>query len=490
MASPGFAAAADKVQQRDLCFVVDTSGSMAGDKIKHARKAMQFCIDNLNPGDRFNVIRFSTEAKPLWTDLKEATESARTEASEFVDSFKPIGGTAMEDALREAMRFAEHRSSKDRPYVIVFLTDGQPTVGQTNEDKLVDIVGGATTRIFCFGIGNDINTHLLDRIADKTGAYTTYIGEKEDLEVKISRFYSGIQSPVLTDLRLEFTGNSIRADELMPRKLPDLFKGQTLYVTGRYHGSGHAGVVLKGTLNGKTQTFAEDVDLPDDDTARPYVGHLWATRRVGFLLDEIRIRGDNDELKDEVTRLAREFGIVTPYTAYLILEDERRRNVPVSMQTMRELGHDSATRDRVEMYYQTNRADSGQLAKDGAQGVTNARAMSEMKMATAAPSSMAGPAAGALARSVPAAEPSGYRQATNYAQQARVVNGRAFYQNGVTWTDATAQSQRNLPTRQVQFASAEYFELMRSDRDLAAWLSLGEEVDVVHNGTLYQVRNN
>ncbi len=487
MASPGLSDRED-LQPKDICFVIDTSGSMAGEKIKQAKKAIRFCIDNLNPSDRFQVIRFSTEAQPLWGELMKATTSAREKAGEFVDTFKPLGGTAISDAMREAMKYRDGRENKSRPYMVVFLTDGQPTVGETNEDKLVDIASNdGRTRIFCFGIGDDINTHLLDRVADKTNAFSTYVGAKEDLEVKVSSFFTGISSPMLTGVELAMSG--VRTYDVMPRVMPDLFRGQTLYVFGRYSGSGHGAAALSGAINGEKRRFAEDVTFTDDDTSHVFVAQLWATRRVGWLLDEIRLHGESTELKEEVTRLAREFGIVTPYTAYLILEDEQRRNVPVPMQTMRELSMDRDVRRRVDSYYSSNNMSSGQIARGGGQGVANAKAMQELKQAETltTPAASASPAMEKPGVGGPALG-TGYRFANNYAQQAKFVNGRAFYQNGTVWTDANAQRSANARQQAVKFGSAEYFALAQRNRDVAAWLSLGNEVDVLFEGVLYQVR--
>jgi Ca-activated chloride channel family protein len=499
MVSPGMQAEGKQVQTRDVCFVVDTSGSMAGAKIEQAKRALRYCVNSLNAGDRFQVVRFSTGAEPLWEQLTAVSPESTRKAMEFIDSFKALGGTDIQDALGKAMKIRTARQDSSRPYVVVFLTDGQPTIGETNEDKLVAAAGGSEqTRIFSFGIGEDINTHLLDRLAEKTGAFSTYVGSRENLEVKVSNFFAGIQAPVLTDVQIALTGDGVRAYDLMPRTMPDLYRGQTLYVVGRYHGSGPAAVSLSGSLNGEAKRFSQDVKLASDDNSRPYVAQLYATRRVGWLLDEIRLHGESAELRDEVTRLAREFGIVTPYTSYLIVEDERRRNVPAESQTMRELSLDKGAISKAEYFYSSSRRDSARLERSGAQAVTNSQSVNAMKEANAPAmgggSGMMGavamPSAAADALAKPATSPTlGYRNATNYAQQVRVVSGRAFYQNGNTWTDATAQSQQNLRQQTVKFGSDAYFALANRSKSVATWLALGNEVDVVVDGTLYQVRN-
>jgi len=252
-----------------------------------------------------------------------------------------------------------------------------------------------------------------------------------------------------------------------------------------------------------------------EDVSRGFIPRLWATRRVGWLLDEIRMHGESAELRDEIVRLAREHGIVTPYTSYLILEDERRRRVPVSLQTMRELGEDRLATASARATYDSARL-SDRVEKDGRRAVENsnntqslkqAEALSQTQQNYALAKSAAPPEAGAgggfggsgmgggsgyggrgggAAR---ATQPAfGYRAAQNYAQQSRVVKGRAFYQNGNVWTDATAQNVAGRKQVNVVFNSDEYFELLKKHPEATAWLSLGNEVDVVLDDTLYSIR--
>jgi Ca-activated chloride channel family protein len=195
------------------------------------------------------------------------------------------------------------------------------------------------TRVFCFGIGNDINSHLLDRITETTHGFSQYVLPEEDIEVKVSSFFSKIKEPVLSNPTLKFTGD-IRALKLYPNPLPDIFKGEQLVVAGRYTGSGDSAIIVEGSINGETRKFTYEVKFPEREEENEFIPRLWATRRVGYLLDEIRLHADNSELRDEVTELARKYGIVTPYTAYLIMEDETRRDVPMPMRTMQDFGKD------------------------------------------------------------------------------------------------------------------------------------------------------
>jgi len=487
LASPGFLESRQDVQPKDICFVLDTSGSMAGPKLEQAKKALLFCLANLNAGDRFEIVRFSTEAEQLFGSFVEATPQNLEKAREFVGKLKPIGGTAIDDALHRALTLPRDAS---RPASIIFLTDGQPTIGQRNEDRIVSRISkpDLKVRVFPFGLGTDVNTNLLDRIANDTHAFPQYVLPTEDIEVKVSSFYTKIQSPVMTDIKLEVSGSSdVRISHLYPGALPDLFRGQTLVAFGRYSGGGQSLVQIAGTRNGRRAVFQTSFNFPEQQSGNSFIPRLWATRRVGWLLDQIRLHGESKELVDEVTQLAREHGIVTPYTAYLILEDERRRDVPVTLRTMRELDADAEVSARIAGVYDAANASSGRQMKAGELAVANAASINDLKLG-----SNVQQAQQSLAMAKPT-QPggqavNGYRVAQNYAQQVRVVNGRAFYQNGTTWSDATVQSRQNLKRQRIKFNGDEYFALLAKYPAAAPWLSLGNEVDVVIEDTLYVVR--
>ena len=467
-----------KPAPKDVVFVVDTSGSMAGAKLQQAKKALQFCVENLNADDRFEIVRFSTEAESLFGKLSEADSEHRKRASNFIADLKPIGGTAIADALQTAFKARSEKS--ERPFVIIFLTDGLPTVGTRNPDEIVaDVKKAGDARIFSFGIGSDVNTQLLDQIAEGTRAFSQYVLENEDLEVKVSNFYTRIREPVLTNARLEF-GGGVRTSKLYPAQLPDLFKGDQLVLTGRYSGSGEVEAKLTGMANGREQTFTYKVKF--DDSSNDYVARLWATRRVGFLLDEIRIHGETTELRDEATDLARRYGIVTPYTAYLIVEDEDRRRVPMADRSMQSMSADAPARAEVSKAW-----DGFKEKKDGADAVANARSQNAFKFAEQSGASINYGAAESLrgfTLNAPSA-PAESDRLTQYTRQSKFVNGRAFFQNGKQWIDANAQ---NATKRQhLQFNSEAYFDLLKQHPEAAPWMALGQNVLLALDDTVYEI---
>lgn len=497
LASPGMEAQEKKVLPKDVAFVLDTSGSMAGRKLEQAKKALEFCVENLGSNDRFELIRFSTEVEPLFGKLVSASEEHCRQAEAFIKELKPMGATAIDDALLKALALRSAQDT-DRPFVVIFLTDGMPTIGTTDEGQILADVRKANvgqTRIFCFGIGADVNTHLLDRITEETRAFSQYVLPDEDLEVKVSSFFSKIKDPVLANPSLEFTGN-VRVNKLYPSPLPDLFRGDQLVLVGRYSGHGPSAIILAGTVNGAKRKFTYEVNFPDRAEEHEFIPRLWATRRVGYLLDQIRLNGESAELRDEVTDLARRYSIVTPYTAYLILEDEDRRRVPLALQSLPRLYSDAGARNEAAQNWGDYKKDvAGEKALAGARygfALRNADVASAAAVSGAVEANRA-LGLSVLAQSVGAnsapAEDSKARLA-NYSQPGQLVAGKNFFQNTSNqWVDTLAQKFQNAKRERIQFNSAEYFQFAAAHPRALPWLALGQNVQFIMDGTLYDIYN-
>jgi Ca-activated chloride channel family protein len=500
LASPGAEVKNTKVIPKDVMFVLDTSGSMAGAKLEQAKKALAFCVENLNDNDRFEVLRFATEVEPLFDKLVEVSNDHRANARSFIKDLKPLGGTAIDEALRKALALRPDKG--DRPYLVIFLTDGRPTVGNTKEDDIVANVSSASkghVRVFCFGIGHDVNTHMLDKITEETRAVSQYVLPEEDIEVKVSSFFSKIKEPVLASPKISFP-DSVRVTKLYPSPVPDIFKGEQLVLAGRYSGKGDGAIQIEGTVNGETKTFAYDVKFADEANDHEFIPRLWATRRVGYLLDEIRLRGENKELKDEVVELARQYSIVTPYTAYLITEDETRRGVAQNVRTL-QFENEALRREARQNY------DFFMKEKGGERGVASARSYFQLKAADAPadaialgnvevlraapqapPSRQAGrPAVTRLPTITVSKEAAAQVTAQQYAEQSRFVGGKTFFQNQAQWVDADAQKFENAKKVRIQFGSPEYFELQKKHPKAQAWLAVGNNVQFVLAGTVYEI---
>lgn len=322
MLAPKREAAASEILPKDVVVVFDTSGSMSGAKIDQARKALLTILGALHDKDRFNIVRFSSDVTNFRPGVVAASKENRDAARAFVDDFKAIGGTAIDDALQAALAsFPPQEERKGRAPFLIFMTDGLPTIGVTDIEKILQSAGKAAPadlRLFAFGVGADVNTLLLDRLAMGNRGSADYVSLEEDLETRIGTFYAKIANPVLANVRLELEGATLR--EPYPGRIPDLFAGGQLLVLGRYKEQGKARVILTGDLNGKPQRYTYELALPERELGQEFIPRLWAGRRIGFLLEEIRLKGENKELKDEVIRLSKDHGIVTPYTSYLVEE--------------------------------------------------------------------------------------------------------------------------------------------------------------------------
>ncbi len=316
----------EEAQPKSIVFVMDTSGSMAGEKIDQAKGALRYCVNSLKPTDSFGLITFATEPTSFREALLPASKENVKAAQEFIDKIEARGGTCINDALSLALKTI--KGAKGLP-MIVFLTDGLPTIGETNTETILKNIAGANAdkaRLFVFGVGYDVNTQLLDKLAEENRGSSDYVSPKENIEVKVSNFFAKVANPVLSDLKLDIPG--LKTADVYPKALPDLFRGMQLMVLGRFQGGGAKAIKLSGTVAGKPRelvyetTFAETAE-------NNFLPRLWAVRKVAFLLNEVRLRGRNQELVDEVVKLGKQFGILTPYTSFLVVEDSMRP--PVAM---------------------------------------------------------------------------------------------------------------------------------------------------------------
>lgn len=322
---------AEAAKPKDITFCVDVSGSMAGVVFEQTRAALRQVIGGLNDGDLFNVVTYASDVVALWDAPRKATKEALKEAFEFVEGLRASGGTRIVDAFRTALT---QPGTPGLPRVLLFLTDGRPTLGETTDpDEIAKRVvrwnASAKARIFTFGLGTTVNAALLDRVALENGGAPAYVRPGEDVERKVASLYDKIRYPVLTDVRIDFGG--MKVSGVLPGTMPDLFRGGQVVLAGRYQrGGGPVDVVLSGKdgdvgreFHYKLAAAGEGGGLRDDFPAR-----VWAVRRIAELVDAVRIAGRRDpELVDEIVLLSTKFGIMTEYTSFLADENEDHTRV-------------------------------------------------------------------------------------------------------------------------------------------------------------------
>jgi Ca-activated chloride channel homolog len=457
----------EEIAPKDIVFVFDTSGSMNGAKIEQAKRALQFILNNLEPHDRFNIIRFNSEVEPFRKGLVDAAPAALTAARAFVSEIKAVGGTAIDDALAtsfESLPTTRLASDEGRRTMIVFMTDGQPTIGETNPEHILSNVARLNrgrARLFVFGVGDDVNTLLLDRLARDGSGTVEYVRPSKDLELKVSAFYNKIAHPVLADLELSLPGAEVT--DLYPKRMPDLFAGSQLILFGRYRRPGALTARLTGQVAGRTRAFTYPVSLPDRERDNGFIPRLWASRKIGYLLEEIRLHGESAELKEEVIRLSKEHGILTPYTAFLVEEPDGRRP-----ETRLSLG--------------TPGPPPPPSAQPGAPGLAReSRDRAQGGFAGAAPNDTAAFRGATGAEAVRASQRIGGLKAQSVESEEAVavrrIDARVFQRRGDVWVDASYTAK--MPTIGVKWGSPAYFELLRLRPTLGRVLALGRKLVVV-----------
>ena len=453
---------------KDVVFVVDTSGSMAEEgKMEKARAALLYGVRILRPQDRFNIISFAGEEHLMEAGMIAADERGRARGEAFVKALKPVGGTNINQSLLAALNQLTD-PDRERPKMLVFMTDGLPTVDETNVNRIVDNVHQAIkpgVRLFTFGVGYDVNTTLLDKLAAENGGVADYVEPKEDLEVKVSNFFSKVNYPVLTDLQLDMGG--AQTDLVYPRGIPDVFRGSQVTLIGRYSNPDDLNSVelkLSGRSGGVTRSYTyTNLSFPLRTDANEYLPRLWATRRVGWLMEQVRSNGEQKELRDEIVDLGTRYGIVTPYTSYLALEPNNAVTVTSADQQINTqnatIGGNINSLMRVQPGVAATPKVRMATGRDAVQQSKDARAQQEVDRL----------------------------EDETRKDAVRRVEGKTFYLIDGVWTDSEFKAGSGLVETVVTFGSDEYFALLKQNAKLGSFFSLGERVVVVFEGRIYRV---
>ncbi|HYG73642.1 MAG TPA: VIT domain-containing protein [Planctomycetota bacterium] len=515
-----------RVLPKEIVFVFDTSGSMQGEKIEQSKKALKFCLQSLNASDRFNLITFSTDVMALSSDkLLEANKTNIARALAAVDQIEATGGTNIDGALRAALG-SDFTPGSDKAKMIAFMTDGLPTVGITDPNSIINEVSTGNAkhkvRLFNFGVGNDVNTHLLDKMALQQDGVSTYVSPREDVEIKVSDFYNKIRHPVMTDVTIDF-GSGSGVNSIYPKKIPALYRGGEITILGRYKGVGPGEIVLTDNVAGETRRLTFKVEWPGRDLSSAHLPRVWAMRKIGHLIEDVRLHGENQEMIREIVQLSQRHGIVTPYTSQLVLEPGMENNFrpgnPIALDRTRglekgggvpppapraALAANEEFRKKAEVAAKSV-SQTAQRENVGATANALARLENELKEAqTAATPARDGAApadkderrrqagealraafGGAAGRS--AAKPEEMADALERAEAETIkqVGARTFYNRAGVWVDSIAKSDAKPIV--VKNFSKEYFDLLKKDTTLGPVLALGGTILVIVDEKLYQI---
>ncbi len=450
----------DRIIPRDIVLVLDTSGSMEGDKLKQAKEAARYILTHLNPEDEFNVIAFSTGVQHFAYQLQPVSKA--TQAISWVESKLALGGTNINQALLEAIaqRNPTEDSNNARPLVLLFLTDGLPTEGVTEIDQILSNTKNNSThylRLFAFGVGDDVNTELLDTLAVDNSGLVTYVRPNERIDEEVSGLFSKIQTPVLTNLEIDF--GDLLVEEIYPPDLPDLFSGTQLMVAGRYRlqngDSGISNISLSGSVNSKIYEYSLNTEISrvsESDAANSFIPRLWAARKIGYLLNQIRHQGENSEWVNAVIQLSIRYGIITPYTSFLIEEDDLFSGE----------GWEDEAQELAQEY-------SGPAV--GAEAVNKADAESDLRSAEVVPQT-----------GMPVNQSSGEIQ----QPQIKYVGDKTFFLQEGVWIDSQFDESTMTVTK-IGFGTEVYYQLLGARTEWGKYLALGEQVIFITDEGAYQI---
>ncbi len=426
LAAPDVKVNEEEIVVKDIILVLDTSGSMQGEKMDQAKEAARYVLDHLNPLDRFAIVSFATTTRSFSPSLEPAAQADK--GKDFLDRLEAMGSTDINRAMIEAVGLAE----EVRPTTLIFLTDGLPTEGVTVTGAILDNVAREApdnVRIFSFGVGDDVDTDLLDQISMDNGGASTYVRPGEEIDEEVSAFYRKVKMPVLSDLSLDW--GDIIVDQVYPQRIPDLFAGSQLIMLGRYREGGPAKITLKGMVNQEERSYTyEDLSFRKEG-GDDFIPRLWATRAVGYYLTQIRLYGEKQEWIDSIVSLSTRYGIITPYTSFLVQE-----------------------KDIVEKaVYQ--------------------------KSLSAAPVGAAVPVNMSVSTGI-----DGTSKMVRVSEVLKNVGSKTFLLKNDTWIDTTFD--RSMKTKKVAFLGEEYFDLISQVPVLGSYFALGERVIVVHEGQAYE----
>jgi Ca-activated chloride channel family protein len=441
---------------RDLTLVLDVSGSMSGVKMEQARDALDQILAGLRPEDRFRLITFSSFVRSFSDDFVRADRATLREARDYLSGVRAEGSTNIMDALREAL---EPEAESGRLSLIVFLTDGKPTVGETAPEQIAEAAERLRDgeRVFAFGVGYDVNTYLLDRMAEGGRGTVSYVGPGDDVEEAVSSLTRKISFPALSDLRIVRAPAEL--EDHYPNPLPDLFYGEDLILFGRYRGDGGGRLVLEGTRAGETQRFTYEVEMPRRENDNDFIPRLWAARKAGALTAYVRLHGADPEVVEEIRQLGLRYGIITEYTSYLVEE-------PLLAMTR---DQDFALDRAVELA-------AAPAEATGAEAFKRAEASSRLRQADALEEAEA-IVAGVMS-------PEGGR-GHSAAGVVRHVGRRLFVLRDGTWTDMTFDD--SLQVIELAPYSEAYFELARRLPAIREYLALGDDLIIAGDGVVLKL---
>lgn len=304
-------------QGMDYVFVLDISGSMVNDsKLQLSRDSIDAFARELGPEDRFELITFNVVPQTLFKELRPVTDDSKAQAVEFLRGQQGRGGTVLRPAMAAAYRYG----NPDRPLNVVVLSDG--LTEQSERTELLNLIQSrpSNARVFCIGVGNDVNRPLLSQIAQQAGGLAAFLSQGDSFERQAKAFRRKLLRPAASNVKITLQG--VETYDVEPRQLPNLYHGMPLRMYGRYRTAGPAKVRVQAEINGAALDQIVDVSLPAADDLNPEIERMWAWQKIDRLLKEADQAGSRAGAVDEIVRLGEGYSIVTEYTSFIVLEND------------------------------------------------------------------------------------------------------------------------------------------------------------------------
>jgi Ca-activated chloride channel family protein len=523
-----------QVGAKDIVLVADTSGSMAGEKIDQTRRALKYVINSLSSQDRFGLIQFNTDVEAFKLNLLTATPENKKSALEYVDTLEARGGTN----ISEALNLSKHMLAENVGHTsyLVLMTDGEPTVGETDAAKIVkSIAQDSKVRVFDFGVGYDVNTRFLNELAEEHHGTSQYVEPNENLETAVSSFYDKIKNPVLTDVTIDIDG--VKTRDVYPKEVKDIFAGTQVMLLGKYKDGGKSVVRLAGTINGVKKAFSFNLNFQPQEGENSYLPRLWAMRRIGHLTEVAKQNGNNKEVVDEIVALSQKYGIISEYTSFLVTDPSEKHGsaLPVPISAMRPVpmsvarmigrpggaGGASVAWNGPAMPQMQIADDRGVTRKEGVRGNLSAVRSESVdsaampmakgldmrrkdKQSNLAVAQSSGFRNFAFSSSPPAA-PTGVgavlaakkadnlknaivaNEESSYAGTWKSAGDKTFSLKESFWTENGLSASDLKSAKDVTFLSDEYFALIKKNPEIAKYLSVGPQVIVKCKGITYKI---
>ncbi|XP_012382983.1 inter-alpha-trypsin inhibitor heavy chain H4 isoform X2 [Dasypus novemcinctus] len=333
---------------KNVVFVIDKSGSMSGRKIHQTREALIKILDDLNPKDQFNLIVFSSEAAPWKPALLPASAQNVQEAKSYAAGIQAHGGTNINEAVLAAVRLLERANQEEllpsgSVALIILLTDGDPTVGETNPARIQENVRkaiGGQFSLFCLGFGFDVNYAFLEKLGLDNGGLARRIYEDSDSALQLQDFYQEVANPLMTAVTFEYPSNAVETVTQGNFRL--LFKGSEMVVAGKLRDQSPDVLLakVKGQVHKQNFTFQTESRVAEQEgefRSLKYIFHnfmerLWAYLTIQQLLEQTVSAPDAEQqaLRNQTLSLSLRYSFVTPLTSMVVTKPDGQERAQIA----------------------------------------------------------------------------------------------------------------------------------------------------------------